>query len=136
MKGRKNLILGSLLIAYILFLLYFAVISREPADNYAARLKVFWGYFHPSGNGYRDVWLNLLCYIPIGVLVSLIVKEYKIGKAMLVGIFISMIIEFSQLIWKRGYFDVDDLLNNVVGAFIGALLVVLAMRIQKKASQS
>ena len=136
MKGKKKKILGTLLIAYILSLLYFAVISREPADNYAVRLKLFWGYFHPSGYGYRDVWLNLLCYIPIGVLVALIVKEYKIGKAMLVGIFISIIIEFSQLIWKRGYFDVDDLLNNVVGAFIGALLVVLAMRIRKRVTQS
>ena len=67
---------------------------------------------------------------------GLIAKRYRIGKAILVGLLVSTIIEFSQLIWKRGVFDVDDFLNGVVGAFIGALLVVLAMRIRKKASQS
>ena len=59
-------------------------------------------------------------------------KEYKIGKAMLVGLLFSMVIEFSQLIWKKGFFDVDDLFNNVVGALVGALLVVCAISFRKK----
>lgn len=133
MKGKKALVFCVILIVYILFLLYYAVISREPKADYEVRLKLFWGYSHPSGNGYRDLFLNLLSYIPIGIMVGLIKKEHRIGKAMLFGFLVSIVIELSQLIWQRGFFDVDDLFNNVVGALIGGLLVVCVMSICKKA---
>lgn len=133
MKGKKVSVFWVILIVYIILLLYFAVISREPKDNFTARLDLFWSYFHPSGNGYRDVFLNLLSYIPIGIMVGLIEKEHRIGRAMLVGFLVSIVIELSQLIWQRGFFDVDDLLNNVVGALIGGLLVVCVTSICKKA---
>lgn len=133
MKGKKTTVFCAILVVYILFLLYYAVISREPKANYAVRLDLFWSYFHPSGNGYRDVFLNLLSYIPIGIMVGMIVKEYRIGKAMLLGLLVSIVIELSQLIWKRGFFDVDDLFNNVVGALIGGLLAVCVTSICKRA---
>ena len=41
------------------------------------------------------------------------------AKALLVGLLISLFIEVSQLIWKKGVFDVDDIFNNAVGAVIG-----------------
>lgn len=133
MKERKELVFCVLLIVYILFLLFFAVISREPKDNYIARLDLFWGYSNPSGNGYRDVFLNLLSFIPIGIMAGLIEKEHRIGKAMLLGFLVSIVIELSQLIWSRGFFDVDDLFNNVVGALFGALMVICVVSIRKKA---
>ncbi len=133
MKKRKELVFCVLLIVYILFLLFFAVISREPKDNYIARLDLFWSYSNPSGNGYRDVFLNLLSFIPIGIMAGLIEKEHRIGKAMLLGFLVSIVIELSQLIWSRGFFDVDDLFNNVVGALFGALMVICVVSIRKKA---
>ena len=36
--------------------------------------------------------------------------------AVLVGLFVSETIECSQLIWQRVTFDVDDLMNNTIGA--------------------
>ena len=66
---------------------------------------------------------------------GLIAEKYRIGKALLVGILVSVVIEFSQLIWRRGVFDVDDFLNDLIGAFVGSVLVVLAMRIRKKSSE-
>ena len=33
-------------------------------------------------------------------------------------------IEFSQLIWHRGVFDVNDLFNNALGAMIGGVIAV------------
>jgi len=37
---------------------------------------------------------------------------------------ISLAIEGSQLVWKKGVFDVDDIFNNAVGAVIGGVIVV------------
>ena len=136
MRKKRESILYSILIAYILFLLYVAVISREPTNRSIVWLDLFGGYIHPRYNSISNGLLNMCSFLPIGALMGLIAKRYRIGKAILVGLLVSTIIEFSQLIWKRGVFDVDDFLNGVVGAFIGALLVVLAMRIRKKASQS
>lgn len=36
--------------------------------------------------------------------------------------FMSLTIEFSQLIWHRGVFDVNDLFNNTLGAVIGGVI--------------
>ncbi len=136
MRKKRESILYSILIVYILFLLYVAVISREPTNRSIVWLDLFGGYTHPKYNSISNGLLNICSFIPIGALVGLIAKRYRIGKAILVGLLVSVVIEFSQLIWRRGVFDVDDFLNGVMGAFIGALLVVLAMRIRKKASQS
>jgi glycopeptide antibiotics resistance protein len=133
MKRKKASVFWIILLIYILFLFCFAVITREPKDNYTVRLDLFWSYFHPSGNGYRDVVLNLLSYIPIGIMVGLISKKYRIGKAMLLGFLVSIVIELSQLIWKKGFFDVDDLFNNVVGALIGGLMMGCVISIRKNA---
>ena len=52
----------------------------------------------------------------------------------LAGLFISQTIECSQLIWQWGTFDVNDLLNNTIGALLGGAAVVLAMafRLRRK----
>ena len=50
-------------------------------------------------------------------------------KALLAGVVLSLAIEGSQLVWKKGVFDVDDLMNNAIGAVIGGGIVVAVMRI-------
>ena len=65
-------------------------------------------------------------------MVGLISDKYKILKALIVGLLVSLATEFSQLIWTRGVFDVDDLFNNSLGAVIGGLIVVLAMKLRNK----
>ncbi len=136
MRKKRESILYSILIVYILFLLCVAVISREPTNRSIVWLDLFGGYTHPKYNSISNGLLNICSFIPVGAIVCLISKRYRLGKAILVGLIVSVVIEFSQLIWRKGVFDVDDFLNGVMGAFIGALLVVLAMRIRKKASQS
>ena len=133
MTKKAGIALYSVLIVYCLALFYFAVLGREPSTKSIVWLDLFGGYTHPKYNSVSNGLLNMCFFIPIGVLVALIAKKYRIGKAMLVGLLMSTMIEFSQLIWKRGVFDVDDFLNGVVGALIGALLVVLIMSIRKNA---
>lgn len=136
MRRKRECVLYSILIVYILFLLYVAVISREPTNRSIVWLDLFGGYTHPRYNSISNGLLNICSFIPIGALVGLISKRYRLGKAILVGLIVSVIIEFSQLMWRKGVFDVDDFLNGVVGAIIGALMVILAMRIRKRVTQS
>ena len=85
-----------------------------PLDERSVKTEWLWGYkISEPGILYGDNLYNILVFLPIGCLVGLIVPKYKVFSAMLVGLFVSETIECSQLIWQRGVFDVDDILNNV-----------------------
>lgn len=133
MTKKAGIALYSVLIVYCLALFYLAVLGRETADKSIVWLDLLGGYTHPKYNSVSNGLLNMCFFIPVGVLVALIARKYRIGKAMLVGLLMSAVIEFSQLLWKRGVFDVDDFFNGVIGALIGSLLVVGVMKIYKKA---
>ena len=136
MTKKTGIALYSVLIVYCLALFYFAVLGRESANKSIVMLDFLGGYIHPKYNSVSNGLLNICSFIPVGVLVGLIVEKYRIGKAMLVGLLVSAVIEISQLIWKRGIFDVDDFFNDVVGAFIGGLLVVCITSICRKAKMN
>ena len=132
---KRKIVLYSILIVYILILLYIAVLSREPGDQRIVWLDLLGGYLHPQYNSISNGLINIGSFIPIGILVALISERFRIGKAVLVGLLVSAVIEFSQLIWLRGVFDVDDFLNDVTGAFLGSLLVVLVTKWKKRFSK-
>lgn len=135
MTKRKEVFLYSILVVYFLLLLYFAVISRNPTSRRVVWMDLLGGYIHPRYNSVSNGLLNICSFVPIGVLVGLIAEKYRIGKAMLAGFLVSVVIEFSQLIWRRGVFDVDDFLNDLIGAFVGCVLVVLVTSFRNKASK-
>ena len=62
----------------------------------------------------------------------MVFKKQRVLKALLVGSLMSLTIEFSQLIWHRGVFDIDDLFNNTVGALAGAVIVVMFIGVRKR----
>ena len=63
---------------------------------------------------------------------GIVFKKHLVLKALLVGSLMSLTIEFSQLIWHRGVFDIDDLFNNTVGALAGAVIVVMFIGVRKR----
>lgn len=119
------------LIAYVIVTFNFAVFNREPMTTAVTRLVLFQGYVQPVDNSYRDIFLNIVGFIPIGMLFVLISKNYRILKALLFGMLLSLTIEISQLFWKRGTFDVDDLFNNAIGALVGGVIAVAVVKTWK-----
>lgn len=124
---RNKFLLGALL-AYILILFFFAVLIRDAREVSSVKLDMFWGYHNPPKYIYRDNILNIASFVPIGLMTGMVFKRYRIIKALLVGMLMSLVIEFSQLFWHRGTFDVDDLFNNAVGALTGGLIVALIVK--------
>lgn len=124
---RKKVCLEALL-AYILILLFFAVLNRDAGDWAPVKVDLFWGYNNPSKYIVKDNILNIACFVPLGLLAGLVFKRYRSLKALLVGLSVSLVIECSQLVWHRGTFDVDDLFNNAVGALVGGLIVALIVK--------
>ncbi len=72
---------------------------------------------------------NIVCFIPFGYMLPMLsTKTRKLFLVCLVSLELSVVIELTQLIFKVGSFDVDDLVLNTLGGFIGFLLYRLANR--------
>ena len=100
------------------------MVFRESSDKCIIRLDLFNDLLNPGPDGYRDIILNIVCFIPVGLLVGLLSEKYRWVKALFAGLLVSLTIELSQLIWHRGVFDVNDLFNNALGALIGGVFAV------------
>ena len=125
---RKHIVI-LLLIAYVAAFFSLAVLFRESSDKCSIRLNMFKDLLEPGPEGYKDLILNIVSFIPVGLLVGLLLEKHRLTKALLVGLLVSLTIEFSQLIWHRGVFDVNDLFNNVLGALIGGVIAVAGRKV-------
>ena len=63
---------------------------------------------------------NIIMFIPFGVLLPIVFKQVRSGwKCVLIGFLCSCGIEITQHITQRGYLQLDDVVTNTVGMFIG-----------------
>ena len=66
---------------------------------------------------------NLLVFVPFGLSVSILFKSLRSGwKMLLIGAGLSLTIELLQLILAVRVFDIDDILLNTLGTWLGYLL--------------
>ena len=105
-KSRKILVA-----LYILIILWITLFFREPM-----KVRIFRGLFWEIEMGYwNNIIQNILLFIPLGFLIG--------GKrGIIAGALLSIGIELTQYIAVLGYCELDDVLNNMIGAAIGALL--------------
>lgn len=69
--------------------------------------------------------LNILLFVPLGYLLPTAMAyrgKYKIGKIVVIGFLISLLIEIVQVVARIGIFDLDDLINNTLGTLLGMCL--------------
>ena len=75
--------------------------------------------------------LNILLFVPLGFILPLLWKEFRSRRAMcFTGFLLSLGIELAQLLNYR-ISDVDDLIMNTLGAFLGYELLLLLSRKKK-----
>lgn len=69
--------------------------------------------------------MNIVAFVPFGFFLPLISRTRtgrKFWYVMLTALGFTVTIEVTQLVLKVGTFDVDDILLNTIGGFIGFLL--------------
>ena len=156
----KPLVRGTALIVfavYILGNLSFTILNRSPGYSYEAPAFVnykqafyldfgLWETIKllPEGLGKtlshvhisnytaaREVFLNILLYIPMGYLLPFIIKpmRYSVIACTLVGFLCSCATEIAQLKYGLGCFQVDDIVNNTLGCLIGAIAGCMLSRL-------
>ena len=139
-KGRFDkvqTIAGIILFVWGAFVLMLTVLGRRThEDEYGLNL-VFFDCYQKIFVGHdkailRSVLQNIIMFIPIGFTLSVVFKNkhsFLIPLAISFGL--SLTIETCQLILDSGYFELDDLVNNTLGALIGILLYLIVSRIYR-----
>ena len=78
---------------------------------------------------------NVLLFIPIGVLFPICFSN-KLFSVLISGGLLTVSIETLQLLFSRGYFEVDDLVSNLAGAIIGFSMYRIAECLKRRLSSS
>lgn len=107
---------------YLVVMLAITFLSRESGSSNGIDLKLFstWG-INKRNNAF--VVENVLLFIPCGFLCSWNFEwAKKLWKCSLFGAAVSFGIEYLQLVTGRGFFQIDDILTNILGTVIGCLL--------------
>ena len=68
----------------------------------------------------KNLFGNLIMFLPMGIYLPYYIKKInKVGRFTLSMIILLFVIEVTQLVTRRGSFDIDDFILNMVGALIG-----------------
>lgn len=132
-KAYKSIALLAL-IHYIVLIYCSTLLFRSENDVKRFNFTPFWSYERPDML-VEDV-MNMLVFVPVGLLLGASYRDVKWWKVLLIGVGLSLPIEILQLIFMRGFSEVDDVINNTLGCMIGyglySILTYSYVRTRKK----
>ncbi len=134
-----------LTVVYLGIILSFTIFRREPGSRGGIHFDINLG-FGLKGNSFSK-WsstfsiLNILLFVPWGILISSFTKNKKLVISLLITVFVGLItsayIEITQLLTGTGVFEVTDILTNTFGTLLGAVIFfvihhILILKKQKR----
>ena len=136
-----------LLICYLFGLLYFTFFAEalgrgNAADSDAVvrfnlmpflEIRRFWVYRHKLGMlaFLLNVVGNVVVFMPCGFLLPAVSRRCRrLFGVTSVGFCVSFLIECTQLLFRVGSFDVDDIMLNTSGVFLGFLANRIVQRLR------
>ncbi|WP_024860099.1 VanZ family protein [Ruminococcus flavefaciens] len=139
-----------LLISTVVLILFFTFIVRETLEirHVGSRgvcltpFRELKGLFTATNHWFYfwQIFLNILLFIPFGFMLSCNLyiqrRPNKLWLPILLsGLLVSISVEFLQYLSSRGYTEIDDVINNSLGAMFGWFLydrMLKAARSKKK----
>lgn len=147
----RVLIGGALIAVYVYGILAHTVLGRTAQAQRMAQPELLWSYRAAlaldelgitvtSATMLSEILLNILLFVPLGILLPFVAPTAfhsdhvarDMLRVALVACAISCSIEFAQLLFRLGLFELDDILNNTFGAVLGLLAYRLLFAIVHK----
>lgn len=139
LKLAKYFVFG----VYVFANLYETILFREVRPEMTAAWTPLWSYRQSlslrGGVSIEDtelfveILLNILLYIPLGYLLPFTWRWFRSKRLLsrrviLTGFVCSALTEVTQLVFRIGLFEFDDMINNTLGCAIGCLMYGVIMR--------
>lgn len=113
---------GLLMVEYVFLIFCSTVIYRSVGEIRQYDFHPFWSY-QAIQDGREELLaeniMNVVVFIPVGLLLGIAFKQVTWWKALLIGCSISVIIESLQFFLMRGFSELDDVMHNTLGCLIG-----------------
>lgn len=92
--------------------------------------KDLWNSNLSAGFNKTSIIGNMILFVPLGVLSELLLSEQKhnILKSVLIVLATSLLIESTQYIARIGVSDINDVILNTTGGFIGILITTMFVK--------
>lgn len=123
-------------VMYLVIIIFITFLSRE---NGSRNVKIDLSFFSTWGINDRNNALvieNILLFVPYGFVCPWAIKSArKFISCTLFGLLTSTCIETMQLITGRGYFQIDDILTNMIGTIIGYIFFRCIFRGEHKTAK-
>ena len=123
-KWKKIQGIAMIILVIFLGIVFGSTVFTRVTSVRQYELKPFWSWYEVVR--YHD-WklleenlLNCILLMPMGILLPVIFDhKVKLKRAFFMGFLISAVIELSQLVFKRGLFEWDDMFHNALGCMLG-----------------
>ena len=73
-----------------------------------------------------NIWGNILMFIPLGIYLGLHSTNKSIVKLLSSIFLLSLLIEVIQYVFSLGATDIDDIILNLIGGFVGIVIYKVA----------
>lgn len=83
---------------------------------------------------YRSMLMNVFLFLPFGLTLSQSFRtdtKHRIGRSILAALALSVLIETMQYIFSIGVSEMDDVLCNTLGAFLGTCTIPLSSLLRR-----
>ena len=119
-----------ILVWILLFKMSFSI--DELYKNRSINIIPFMGSVIVNGKiDTSEIINNIIVFIPVGIYVCMLKKDWSILKKISVGFFISLGIEVLQFVLAIGATDITDLIGNTLGGIIGIGVFYLFSKVFK-----
>ena len=134
-----------LILFYLVIIFYITLISRNTSVSRPINADLFSSYvaWVEGGAGHGiQILLNVFLFVPLGFFLA----DFFNGRAkklknnegsylrswlhpLFISFAVSVVIEAIQYVCALGYCDIDDIVSNVLGAFLGVLVYHIFLRL-------
>lgn len=139
-RSKKALVWSVVLLAVeYFFLILSSTVLFRTHTSWQHNFTPFWSYtayLEGEKELMVDNLFNVAVFIPIGILLSVILKRAKWWQVTLIGLFLSVTIEALQFFLKRGFSEFDDVMHNTLGCLLGCGLYALISKLSKAATRN
>lgn len=99
--------------------------------------KTIMNYIKHSNYIGFDIWIynlagNVAAFMPLGFLLPWAFRGFKMAKTFAISFVMIFSAELLQLVSRRGVFDVDDLLLNMMGSMVGYIFYKVLERLLRR----
>ena len=124
-----------LLVISIIGIVYCTLLRNGKGNNYYIELRPLYSFVlaKTQKEYYREMLMNVFLFVPLGLSLPFVIdinkhKYITIVLTILIGLLMSITIEYLQYYYHIGNVEIDDVIMNTIGVIVGSISYIISKR--------